>query len=63
MFKGKPGGTGTILIPPYRFPRERLADLVHARPRLTLPADAPPDAALTLEQIEAKIADLTSQAP
>jgi outer membrane lipoprotein-sorting protein len=41
--------------------RQTLADFVVRAQRLTLPADAPADAALTLEQIEAKVAELTRQ--
>ncbi len=61
VFKGKTGGTGVMVIQPFRFPRDRLADIVVRTQRLTLPPDAPADAALTLEQIEAKIAELTRQ--
>lgn len=57
-FKAKPGGTGTMVIQPFRFPRERLADIILRTQRLTLPEGAPADAALTLEQIEARIAEL-----
>ena len=60
-FKAKPGGTGILVAQPFRFPRERLADIILRTQRLTLPADAPADAALTLEQIEAMVARIQGQ--
>jgi hypothetical protein len=44
-----------------RISRQTLADFVLKAQRITLPPDAPADAALTLEQIEAKIGELTRQ--
>lgn len=57
-FKSK-HGTGQHTMSTWKkISRDTLADFVVRSQRLTLPADAPADAALTLEQIEAKIAEL-----
>jgi hypothetical protein len=63
IFKSK-HGTGTHATSPWqKLSRQTLADFVVRSQRLTLPPDAPAEAALTLEQIEAKIAELTSPTP
>jgi hypothetical protein len=63
IFKSK-HGTGTKTTSPWqKLSRQTLADFVLKAQRLTLPEGAPADAALTLEQIEAKIAELANQAP
>jgi hypothetical protein len=52
---GKGGGSMNLGFSGLRFQRERLERLVVEVQRLTLPPDAPPDAAFTLPQIEALI--------
>lgn len=55
IFRHRTGGTGFAGITPLVIRRDRLAELIVATQRLTLPADSPPEAAMTLEQIEALI--------
>jgi len=59
----KGGSTGSWAGAWEHLSRQTLADFVVKAQRLTLPPDAPADAVLTLEQIEAKVAALTRQAP
>jgi outer membrane lipoprotein-sorting protein len=54
-FRNRTGGTGSAGILPLVIRQHRLAELIVATQRLTLPADSPPEAVMTLEQIEALI--------
>ena len=58
----RPRGSIGLHVSALRFERHRLARILTAAHNLTLPDDARPEDALTLEQLEALAADMSKPA-